>query len=523
MYLLQGDIRLRAPFGMSAISDTSAGRRAQPVKVKTLHDLRGNEFDGDTLISFLGETRSAFQSLPHQSFYISRASHNNGDRLMTVCKEGSFPNLDFFRITPEEDFPKDPRPQLRLILIKTFREAPRLGQIFDAGTFSLEITRADFWELFNTELKANPWVLTLLSQRYDGYHHVQAQEMYLATYYYAWSGSTTIWTFDRDTSCTSIIFLKSPSGETGVDSIEFIPSWLGCLSTPHVPLLAVTHHITRVHDGTLVLHARDIQDVELSTKYTRERLSERLERKIFAIGRKTAYNQDVPVSFHPNHLTELSRDSARVRIGIEHLLLHHDHYMRALETLKIDNTLRLDRYKDDYAKSMQDIMEWRDAMRSQSAAVVPYAKYLQKRAEAQINIIFALLTHKDAEASKEIAEAAKRDSSAMKTIAVVTMVFLPATFLAALFALPVLEFERKVDIRMNGFSLYWILACPLTVLVFIVWGLVTQREVFMKLIRGEKTSETQAEAEKGSATGISQADLGPLVPSKRQATASHVP
>ena len=74
-----------------------------------------------------------------------------------------------------------------------------------------------------------------------------------------------------------------------------------------------------------------------------------------------------------------------------------------------------------------------------------------------------------------IAAAAKRDSSAMKTIAVMTMVFLPATFLATIFALPVLEWNYKRDIQMDGFQLYWAMAIPSTAVVFIVWALVTQR------------------------------------------------
>lgn len=74
-----------------------------------------------------------------------------------------------------------------------------------------------------------------------------------------------------------------------------------------------------------------------------------------------------------------------------------------------------------------------------------------------------------------IAAAAKQDSSAMKTIAVMTMVFLPATFLATIFALPVLEWEYKKDIQIDGFQLYWAVAIPSTAVVFVVWTLVTQR------------------------------------------------
>lgn len=72
-----------------------------------------------------------------------------------------------------------------------------------------------------------------------------------------------------------------------------------------------------------------------------------------------------------------------------------------------------------------------------------------------------------------IAAATKRDSSAMKTIAFMTMAFLWATFLAAFFALPVLEWEHKTDVQMDGVKLYWTVAIPSTAAIFVAWALVT--------------------------------------------------
>jgi hypothetical protein len=93
----------------------------------------------------------------------------------------------------------------------------------------------------------------------------------------------------------------------------------------------------------------------------------------------------------------------------------------------------------------------------------------------------------------EIAAAAKRDSSAMKTVAVMTMAFLPATFLAAFFALPMLEWETKSSVQMDGFMLYWIVTVPATALVFVLWVLVTQRawilDQILKLWKRRRGSE----------------------------------
>lgn len=68
----------------------------------------------------------------------------------------------------------------------------------------------------------------------------------------------------------------------------------------------------------------------------------------------------------------------------------------------------------------------------------------------------------------ETAEAARKDASAMKTLAVMSMLLLPGTFIAALFAIPSLRWDRA-DIIGPNFWMFWAMAIPLTVVVFIVW------------------------------------------------------
>ena len=100
-----------------------------------------------------------------------------------------------------------------------------------------------------------------------------------------------------------------------------------------------------------------------------------------------------------------------------------------------------------------------------------------------------------ARSSMEIAKATMRDSSAMKSIAVLTMVFLPATAVAvsistllylnmlivrqAIFDTPFFEWtsdneEGKFTTR--NFSTYWNITAPLTVAVMIIWFLLVRPE-----------------------------------------------
>ncbi|KAK4165314.1 hypothetical protein QBC43DRAFT_31872 [Cladorrhinum sp. PSN259] len=74
--------------------------------------------------------------------------------------------------------------------------------------------------------------------------------------------------------------------------------------------------------------------------------------------------------------------------------------------------------------------------------------------------------------SRELAAASKRDSSAMKIIAYMTTLFLPATFVSTLFSMPMFDWTvpRISDAAGGHMWFYWTIAIPLTVLVVSVFG-----------------------------------------------------
>ncbi|KAK0639499.1 hypothetical protein B0T16DRAFT_336990 [Cercophora newfieldiana] len=117
-------------------------------------------------------------------------------------------------------------------------------------------------------------------------------------------------------------------------------------------------------------------------------------------------------------------------------------------------------------------------------------QYLIKRGEAQqsaVRVVYNYTAQQDTRTQRlmalqsgQIAEASKRDSSVMKGIAILTMVFLPATFMASIslthwrfytfFAMPILDFgadSRLPDVK-GAFWLYWAVTLPMT--FFILGG-----------------------------------------------------
>ena len=78
--------------------------------------------------------------------------------------------------------------------------------------------------------------------------------------------------------------------------------------------------------------------------------------------------------------------------------------------------------------------------------------------------------------TKDISLSSQRDASSMKTLAVVTMFFLPGSFISALFSTPCFDWD-VVDLTLKNigvpitpqFHLYWAITIPLTVLTFLLY------------------------------------------------------
>ncbi|KAJ3454404.1 hypothetical protein MRS44_018298 [Fusarium solani] len=81
----------------------------------------------------------------------------------------------------------------------------------------------------------------------------------------------------------------------------------------------------------------------------------------------------------------------------------------------------------------------------------------QKRLENEVNLAFNNIT--------------SQDNNVMKSIALLTMVFLPATFLSALFSTAFFKFDHEWRVS-SGFWIYWVIAVPTTIIVvaaFRIW------------------------------------------------------
>ncbi|KAJ6781759.1 hypothetical protein PWT90_05995 [Aphanocladium album] len=139
-------------------------------------------------------------------------------------------------------------------------------------------------------------------------------------------------------------------------------------------------------------------------------------------------------------------------------------------------------------------------------------RYTMKRVDIQIDAIFNMMTQEDslnsiqlAKSTHQIAHASYRDSSSMKTLAIVTMFFLPGSFVSALFSMPMFEWNTvNLNSRSIGvgllpqFGLYWVITLPLTVVTFFLyfmwlWKLKRERDQVLETVSRKPLQDSGGE------------------------------
>lgn len=124
---------------------------------------------------------------------------------------------------------------------------------------------------------------------------------------------------------------------------------------------------------------------------------------------------------------------------------------------------------------------------------------LQRRAETQINLLYSEISQRDsrvnlsvAEDSRRISSAALIDSRAMRTIAVVTLLFLPPSLIASIYDAGIIDVGAKSIQVSKYWWTYFTSSVGLTSIVFAVWIL------YMRLAKGPSPRlVSESDVEKG--------------------------
>ena len=259
--------------------------------------------------------------------------------------------------------------QLKLIrLQRTYTERPS-----GAMTISVNITRRLFDRLID-QLEADPWVLWLISNSYDGFHHMAAKDGYADTYFLGLFHGALVWTFIPESAFTKVLFLASPRISWYETFDSLLDQYMPLLATPYVPLLAAVVSIMLQCDEELRYYLGNIIRVERGTGFAEA-----------GMGKSD-------LKFDVDELATWSRDSADARINIINILRHHEYCMQGLGTIKEMHSSGVwrslnPRYNKCYDMSITEILESVRVLKLRADAIVSYGTYLKQRAESQINVV----------------------------------------------------------------------------------------------------------------------------------------
>ncbi|MCJ1471390.1 hypothetical protein MMC13_000029 [Lambiella insularis] len=153
---------------------------------------------------------------------------------------------------------------------------------------------------------------------------------------------------------------------------------------------------------------------------------------------------------------ELSRVAHSLRIQVAVM-------RRRVEAPSIWIELLLESLTHDQGNSANNklMISWVRNLETKVKMAKADVEFLAMRAENQVGAVYSRLAQRDNVTTQKISEATNRDSSAMKSLAVLGALFLPGTFVAALFSLD--------SITGQPFWVYWVVTIPLTLLVLGVW------------------------------------------------------
>lgn len=420
-------------------------------------------------------------------------------------------------------------------LLSTFSQTAsnasfKLVRIIHADYSPLQVKNTTFIALFKS-CKLDSYMLYLLSRNVYGFYRFESNRIAAAggeqgdSYFLNTSLSTTMWSFNRSTRQTRAILLtknnygKRNARERFQAFQAILASFKHSFTSPCLLAAAACVEWSQYIDDTIGKEVEDIRDVEAKTGHGNwttptskgefgldeiSNCSRRVGKCLATLsnqGRHLAFMDEIcefVVRMGSGEHTENDGIGSEARNSSNALTLVVDQLSEQIKWARGTIT-----YLSERAKAQSSVVRYRVLISFQRNTYFPQLLGLMTHDDATSNLRLAnitlqltqasvklaeaaktdsAITIELAQASVKLAEAAKRDSSAMKTIAIMTMAFLPATFFAALFSVPMLDWGSDIVVQ-ERFWVYWAFTLPFTALVFGVWLLLSTWPGLWRIVR----------------------------------------
>jgi len=173
---------------------------------------------------------------------------------------------------------------------------------------------------------------------------------------------------------------------------------------------------------------------------------------------KTDYARLHEISRHALTVTEILKVNIKT---IDHIVQYHGGFMEQEQThssSSLDLTVR---------KTHQRLLLYTHMVYSLCCRCSSY----RDRMKNVIQLAFNIVSQDEAHTSVEIAKATKADSQAMKVTSLVALVFLPPTFISAIFSTTFFDFgaDENSWTMSKKFYIYWAFVLPITITSVLLW------------------------------------------------------
>ncbi|KAK5662180.1 hypothetical protein OQA88_8085 [Cercophora sp. LCS_1] len=290
-----------------------------------------------------------------------------------------------------------------------------------------------------------------------------------------WGMLTCLWSYDFRSSSTKAIFVSNPEDTKAVESLCF----------QHRDVLAHPLFLAFV----FARHALGNLFIDLDEqRYLRKAMEHQIRAKIGS-GKRTPGESEKSTTKLTGIIGSASFDTVGFNQYLELVgqvfdasttdsLGLREYYLEGNE--RLPNSLA--------ASVWEDLAEAAMFLRPDLRHLLDTNNVMETWTNVSLNIIWNIVAKEDAEASRALAAATRRDSESMKTLAIVTMAFLPATFFATLFSMPVFDWESSPVVQ-DGFRVYLAWALPSSALVFALWAATTrtQRAAILEAVAAVKS------------------------------------